>query len=253
MAQTQYAGLSVLVLFRLCGMLCTAAPYTPGRARGILAAGLLQVLLFPAVLNLPEKLLRAYALGCAAVVGMTFMGVLRDLDSPAPALTALLGVVLVFRLRKAPPQNAARAAMLLVMLTGAALLLLIPRGLSHACRPALDAPGTQDFFPALCAGLAELPLVPLVIPPARRRAVFPLWVVFSAGICPLLALFCTAVGGRLPVENGRHFFLILSQIPLSDAMRTDGFWLVLAAAMSLICTLCAVQLGIPQERCDTSS
>ena len=249
MQKAALQGAAVLILMRLCTLLCSDAPFTAGRACGLFAAALIQTALLLPLICRPQKmqlsapvlaLCRADALLLAARQIVLLWRLLADTNAPHPVWTMLLLAVILCDLLRLSPAAPKRAAVLLLLTFCGAMLLLLPRTLSHAAMlPLYVSADPADGLREGLLLLAEIPLIPLLAAeqsPQANARMLRLWTAACTGFFPMLVLLCAALSGRLQRYPGNHFFLLLSRLPLSDAIRTDGFWLLF---LVMCCTLSA--------------
>ena len=237
---------AVLILCRAFLFFCNDLPYTAAHAAGtaaafLLAAGLLLPLLprrsgteIPAK---AEPLLRVLALLWAARLLASLYTLLEQLSAPRPLFTAALTVILLTDLIRLP-RAAERAAVLMLFVLAAAFLLLPLRTLKTADPVFLSLPGDSTAaFRRGISGMAELTLLPLLLhkhdAAAAGRGILA-WLIAGGILIPGVILVGTMQNGRLLQWRGNPFFLLLARTPLSDAVRTDGLWIVLAAGCGLL-------------------
>jgi len=65
---------------------------------------------------------------------------------------------------------------------------------------------------------------------------------------PALVLFGAMQNGRLLRFAGNPFFLLLARTPLSDAVRTDGLWMMLAFGCGIVSITFCLQTAMPPQR-----
>ena len=251
---------ALLILPGLFSFFCCDAPYSAAYALGTVLAGLPQaaaVLLLTRkreTLIFPPRLLhlcRIYALFYAAWLTVRFRGICRDLLLPYCGLMLLLLLLMLLYTVKQPDAAAGRAAELLLF-TAAAGFLLLPFGGFRSLR------GISLFMPdSIAAGFfrelrfsGELPLIPLLMrnqPAKSVRRGLTAWAVFRGIFLPLLILFGAMQNGRLRGSIGNPFFLLLARSPLTEAIRTDGFWMLLAFACGGLCITVCLQAALPDH------
>lgn len=261
MNRSALQGAALMILLRLTAFFCGGAPYTAAHALGILAAGAIQAVLAGILLHfrrhIPHwtvNLLRGWALLWAVMLSamLTRLYVMMRLGRPAVILL-LLSLMLLYTV----PQSfraADRTAVLMLCIIALSFLLLPVSGYHTAQRILLHTP---DSFAAafrrewLFSG--ELPLLPLIWlrqeqQSARRSTIA--WCAFKCIFLPVLVLFGTMQNGRLTMFRGSPFFLLLARTPLSDAIRTDGLWMLYAYGCGALCiTFCLQQIcRFPKER-----
>ena len=254
------SGAALLILPRLFAFFCCGAPYSLAYAAGMLLAVIPQagaVLLLTAkrqVLSFPPLLLRAcrlYALCYAAALTVLFRSLCRGLLLPhCGLLLLLLLTMLLYTVRQ--PLRAAERAALLLFFAGIAAFLLLPAGGLHALRGiSLFTPDSiaAGFFREL-AYSGELPLIPLLMqnrPAAGARKSLSVWAAVRGVLLPLTVLFGAMQNGRLLHWAGNPFFLLLARAPLSEAIRTDGFWLLYAFACGGLSITACLRTALPQS------
>ena len=250
----------LLILPRLFAFFCCDAPYSLAYAAGMLLAVIPQagaVLLLTAkrqTVSFPPLLLRAcriYALCYAAALTVQFRSLCHGLLLPHCGLMLLLLLLMLLYTVRQPLRAAERAAMLLLF-AGSAAVLLLPAGGFHALRGiSLFAPDsiTAGFFREL-AYSGELPLIPLLMqnrPAAGVRKSLTVWAAVRGVLLPLTVLFGAMQNGRLLRWAGNPFFLLLARAPLSDAIRTDGFWMLYAFACGGLSITACLRTALPQR------
>lgn len=262
---TALQAAAILLLCRLTAFFCCDAPYTAAYAAGAGAAALLQTLLLLPLLRgemqIPAPLLwayRGYALFAGAWLLKDLAALLLTLQMPHPLLTVGLLLIALFYTLRLPAAATARTAVLLLLLSAIGILLLPISGIGTAQRLHLYLP---DSVPA--AFLRELrqsrefalaPLLLLRLPQENHCRLKALLLrLFGQGVLlPLCVLLGAMQNGRLTAWQGSPFFLLLARIPLSDAMRTDGFWMLLAVGCGLLSltwlTGTSLPEGAPQKR-----
>lgn len=244
---TALQGAAILLLCRLTAFFCCDTPYTAAYAAGTAAAVLFQTLLILPLLRahvtLPAPLLllmRVYALFSGAMLLQELAGLFGALHFPHPLLTvSFLLAALVYTLRL-PAAATARTAVLLLLLAAFGFLLLPVSGIGTAERLHLYLPGS--FWGAFLHELRmsrEFALLPLMLTQVQEKSHAKLRSVLIRAIgqgivLPLTVLLGTMQNGRLTSWQGSPFFLLLARIPLSDALRTDGFWMLLAVSGGLL-------------------
>lgn len=239
---------AALILCRAAAFFCAEQPYSAACAKGmftaaLLTAGLLLPLLIAPQTPLPDALLplyRLFALLWASLTLTRLYALLTALHSPYPVLTLFLLIPVLLEMQRLPQAAAARAGSLLLFVTAAAFLLLPVSGIRTANPLYLYTPDSAGAaFLREFQQCGELGLLPLL----RRRETVPLaasrgaaaWLTVRAAVLPLTVLFGTMQNGRLLHLTGNPFFLLLARTPLSDALRTDGIWMLLAVASTVLC------------------
>ena len=244
-------GAALMILLRLFVFFCSDVPYSAAHAAGMFAAALLQAGLMLLLLRvrIPGTVLqicRICALFWAAVLICLMQDLLLQLRLQHPVLCLLLMLPVLLYTVSLPERAADRAATILLCAAGLAFLLLPVSGIGTARRILLYTP--DSFWTAfrrewLCAG--ELPVLLRIrlkqTQDAARRSTLA-WAAFRCLFLPALVLFGAMQNGRLMQFAGNPFFLLLARTPLSDAFRTDGFWLMLAVSAGLLdITFCLQQ------------
>ena len=246
-AQSALQCAAVLILCRCFLFFCCDLPYTAAHAAGSAGAFLLTaVLLIPVLpqrsgLHIPMRILplmRVFSLLWTARLLAMLYALLRQLSAPRPWFTALLVLVILADLCRLPHTAAARAAVLMLFLLAAAFLLLPLRTVKTADPVCLYQPGDAGAaFLRTVSGMGELMLLPLLCrgkqAAARRRGIAA-WLVTGGLFLPGVILLGTMQNGRLTQMQRNPFFLLLARTPLSDAVRTDGIWLMLAVCAGIL-------------------
>ena len=254
---------AILLLCRLSAFFCCPVPYTAAYAKGMFAAVLVQAaMLLPLVklrhlLRIPVPalwLFRLSALTLAAVRTADAFRLMKQLRCPAPHLLPLMFLAVLLYTVSRPQAATARTAVLLLVLASAGMLLLPVSGLRAAHAVSLYLPGNaKGAFLREFRQSAELALLPVLLTnqkPKEQYAPHALTAVCigRGAVLPLLVLLGTMQNGRLTNWQGSPFFLLLARTPLSDAVRTDGFWLLLAVGCAVLCVTFLLQQAIPQTR-----
>ncbi|MBQ6040092.1 MAG: hypothetical protein IJL32_04875 [Oscillospiraceae bacterium] len=254
-------GAAVLILLRLSTFFCSAVPYTAALAKGMLTASLLQAaMLLPLLLctdghndpPLLQKLLRIYAVLHAAVLTVSLCGLHRQEHLPRGVLLPLLLTAVLLYTVSRSDSATARAGVLLLCLACAGFLLLPLRWLRFAQPPGFGMPGSAAAGFLMEWQLSgELPLILLLRERRQRRDTLcsaGAWAVCKTAVLPLTVLFGAVQSGEMLPPAGSPFFRMLSREPLTDAVRTDGFWLMLCyACTALVITFC-LQSAAPMQR-----
>ena len=250
-------GAAVMILLRLFRFFCADAPYSAAHAKGMaLAAAMQCVLLLPLLhcrgrLQLPRAalwILRIYAIFYAAVLTGALFSLCVQMRLRRDAAAVLLALTLLYTV-PLHDRATARTATLLLCAAAGGFLLLPVSGIGTAQRILLHTPDSAPaaFFREWQAA-GELPLLPLIWQKqtaqgaARSTAA---WALFRCIFLPALVLFGAMQNGRLLQFAGNPFFLLLARTPLSDAVRTDGFWLLLAFSAGALCMTFCLQTGKP--------
>ena len=250
-------GAAMLILLRLFPFFCCGTPFSAAYAKHILltaalhTALILPLLSFRHRLQIPDFLLRCFRL-CAAFEGAYLTLLFRQLCTQLgfPHSGALLLMLLLMLLYTVPLHDraAARTASLLLFLAVFGFLLLPVSGLGTAQRILLHTPAPAIQPCREWADACELPLLPLILQKqnasaAKRSSIA--WAAFRLLFLPALVLFGTMQNGRLLNFAGNPFFLLLARTPLSDAVRTDGFWMLLAFGCGALCITFCLQTAKP--------
>lgn len=253
-------GAAMLILLRLSAFFCGDTPFSAAYAKQMMLTALLHVLLilpllrFRHRLRFPAAVLRGFRLCAAFEAAYLTLALLRlrrqlhlhhaNLFLPLLLLTLLYTVSLHDR-------ATARTASLLLFLAAAGFLLLPVSGIGTAQRILLHMPALPVPFAREWADACELPLLPLILQKQSeqdaRRSTFA-WAAFRILFLPALVLFGAMQNGRLLFFSGNPFFLLQARTPLSDAVRTDGFWMLLAFGCLTLCITFCLQTAKPQLR-----
>ena len=258
---TALQGAAILLICRLTAFFCCGTAYTAAYAAGMAAAAVVQsVLILPLLrgnITIPAPLmllLRGYALFSGAMILQELAGLLGALHMPHPLLTVgFLLAALLYTLRL-PAAASARTAVLLLLLAGFGFLLLPISGIGTAERLHLCLPGSfADAFLLALRQSREFALLPLILTQVRENSHARLRAVIIRAlgqgvILPLAVLLGTMQNGRLTNWQGSPFFLLLARIPLSDALRTDGFWMLLAVGCGLLSLTWFTQTAAAAEK-----
>ena len=248
---------AILILLRLSTFFCRDTPYSAAYAVQMLLTALLQtalilpLLCFRHRMQFLPRMLRGFRLAAAFEAAYLTHAILRLCDqSGQQHMQLFLPMLLLILLYTVSLHDraAARTASLMLFLAAAGFLLLPVRGIGTAQRILLHTPG-QPVQP-LCewAETCELPLLPLLLKTQTeqdaKRSTFA-WAVFRILFLPALVLFGTMQNGRLTAFAGNPFFLMLARTSLSDAVRTDGFWLLLVFGCGTLCITFCLQTAKP--------
>lgn len=248
----------VLLLCRVFTFFCAGQAYSAACAKGmavavLMTAGLLLPLLHrTGELTVSERLLplyRVFALLWAARSLSGLLGLLQAVGSPHPVATVLLLLAALPALTTLPHAAAARAAAVLLFVMGAAFLLLPVSGISTANPVYLYTPGDAgSAFLREFAQAGELGILPLLwmrqqCRPNAAAHSTAAWLTGRGIVLPLVVLLGTVQNGRLQRWEGNPFFLLLARTPLSDALRTDGIWLLLAVVCGVISLTVFLQIA----------
>lgn len=259
---TALQAAAILLLCRLSAFFCCDVPYTAAHAAALSAAALLEMLVsLPLVLmkghREPPAFLRIfckiYVAIYAAYLLPHLLRMLTDLQMPyPPAAMLLLLAAAGFGLPRTPAA-APRTAVILLFPAALGFLLLPVSGAATAHLLSLAQPA--DFKSAFLHEIRNtgaFALFPLMIAREKKSPHDPLrtWLIWGLGealLLPLIVLFGAMQNGRLTAWEGNPFFLLLQRTPLSDAVRTDGFWMLLAVACGLLTLIWLMQNARPQR------
>ncbi len=254
MLQTRSAmqGAAMLLLFRFFLFLCSGVPYTAAYAEGMVLASVTQAILLIPMLRKPlllpepvQKLLRGLLLLWGARLAAAYFHLYQMLRLPQTAAMMLPLLPALFYTASQSDRAAARAGTVLLTAACLALLLLPVSGIRTAHLSALyENDSVSAGFLREWQASGELLLLPLLrqsqTTDSAARAV-SLWAIGKAVILPALVLFGTMQNARLTHYRGSPFFLLLSRTPLSDAVRTDGLWMLFAYGCGVFCMACCLQ------------
>lgn len=255
---TAVQAAALMILLRLFSFFCCPAPYSAPYAAAMFLAAVLQTALILPLLHFRHKLapspailcvLRIYAVFYGAVLTLSFAGLYRQLGlGDLTAAMLLLALTLLYTV-SLHDRASARTATLLLCSAAFGFLLLPVSGIGTARRILLHtAEPAAEAFLREWQYCGELPLLPLIwqkqsAQSARRSTAA--WAVFRVIGLPALVLFGTMQNGRLMRFEGNPFFLLLARTPLSEAVRTDGFWMLLAFAAGALCITFCLQTAKP--------
>ena len=257
--QSAVQSAAMLILLRLCTFLCSSTPFSASGAKHALltallhAALILPLLQFRSRMQIPAFLLHGYRL-CAAFEAAYLTLALRRLciqsGQQIHLLLPLLLLLLLYTVRL-HERACLRTASLLLFLAAAGFLLLPLSGIGTAQRILLYTPA-QPVPPGYeWADACELPFLPLLLQKqteqAAKRSAFA-WAAFRILFLPALILFGTMQNGRLLYFQGNPFFLLRARTPLSDAVRTDGFWMLFVFGCGMLCITFCLQTAKPPLR-----
>ncbi len=250
---------AILLLCRLAAFFCCGAAYTSAYAFGMAAAAALQTVLVLPLLRLRQArtlpkalhlLCRIYAFAAAAYLFSQCFDLLKGLHMPYPLLTAgfllaALGYTLLL-----PAEATPRTAVLLLILAAAGFLLLPISGVGTARLLHLYLPDRfSDAFLREFRSSSEFALLPLMLSKeSDAKAPRHTLLIYGIGriiVLPLAVLLGAMQNGRLTQWQGNPFFLLLARTPLSDAVRTDGFWMLLAVSCGLLAVTWFSQNTLP--------
>lgn len=248
---------AILILLRLCTFFCGDTPFSAAYAKqmlltaGVQAALILPLLGFRHRLRIPPQLLCGFRL-CAAweAAYLTHCFGRLSIQLHLQYQRALLPLLLLMLLYTVPLHDraSARTASLLLFLAVSGFLLLPVSGIGTAQRILLHTPAPPVSPLREWADACELPFLPLLMQQqtgADAKRSTAAWTGYRLLFLPALVLFGTMQNGRLLHFQGNPFFLLLARTPLSDAVRTDGFWLLLACACGALCITFCLQTAKP--------
>lgn len=240
-----------MILLRLFVFFCGSAPYSAAHAKGMALAAAMQVFAVLPLLYLRHLqrvtpavrcVLRVYAAFFAARLTVFLLTLCAQLQLQTAAAAVLLALTLLYTV-SLHDRASARTATLLLCAAALGFLLLPVSGIGTARRILLHIPDSAAAAFLREFSLAgELPLLLLIRQKqteqsAKRSTVS--WALFRCIGLPVLVLFGAMQNGRLLQFAGNPFFLLLARTPLSEAVRTDGLWLLLAfASGALSITFC---------------
>ncbi len=256
---------AILILLRMCVFFCGDTPFSMAYAKqmlltaGVQAALILPLLRFRHRLQIPPRMRFGFRL-CAAWEAAYLTHCFGQLAAQLNLryAGALLPLMLLMLLYTVPLHDraSARTASLLLFLAVSGFLLLPVSGIGTAQRILLHTPAPPVSPLREWADACELPFLPLLMQQqteqdAKRSTA--VWAGFRLLFLPALVLFGTMQNGRLLHFQGNPFFLLLARTPLSDAVRTDGFWLLLACGCGALCITFCLQTAKPhlQAKCRT--
>ncbi len=239
---------SMLIICRFARFFACDVPYSITYAKGIVAAGIMQAcLLLPIFLrrkpyhipHVTKSVIRAFALILCADLATDLYHLLLAADAPHPVITMIFSLCAVAYAVSLPKAAVFRASIFLVAASILAFALLPLGGLSTARLICLESSAAvahpADFWTGWNDS-AELALIPVLYASHRnesKKAAFA-WISVCAIGLPLLVLYGAMQCGRLGAVQGNPFALLLARVPLSDALRTDGLWVMLAAACAVL-------------------
>lgn len=249
---------AVIILLRLFAFFCCAAPYSAAHAKGMcLTAGLEAILILPLLcfryrLHIPPailQILRIYAVFYAALLTVSLVRLYQQLQlKDLTAVLLLLAVTLLYTV-SLHDRASARTATLLLCTAALGFLLLPVSGINTAQRILLYTPDSAaSAFLREWQYSGELPLLPLIWQKQTEqsaRSSTLAWALFRCIGLPLLVLFGAMQNGRLMQFDGNPFFLLLARTPLSEAVRTDGFWMLFSFACGALCITFCLQTAKP--------
>ena len=228
---------AIWILLRMCVFFCGDTPFSMAYAKqmlltaGVQAALILPLLRFRHRLQIPPRMRFCFRL-CAAweAAYLTHCFGRLSIQLHLQYQRALLPLMLLMLLYTVPLHDraSARTASLLLFLAVSGFLLLPVSGIGTAQRILLHTPAPPVSPLREWADACELPFLPLLMQQqtgADAKHSTAAWTGYRLLFLPALVLFGTMQNGRLLHFQGNPFFLLLARTPLSDAVRTDGFWL----------------------------
>ena len=250
-------GIALAALCRLAAFLTDPCGYTAPFALGTFLAVCSQLLLVLLLckIRLPQFLRilsGAAAVVWAGVLCLRLHRLLCVLHAPVPLVTLGLLLVTVCLMLRHPFAAAARTAAVFLMLSAAALILL-PVSTVGTAEPVYLHMHGDLFGGFLCAWAISGDLF-LLVPLLRRtktpdaRRILTGWSIGCGLVIPAVILLGTMQNGRLLGFGGAPFFMLLARTPLSDALRTDGFWLLLAVSLTALSAAALVQNAFIEMR-----
>lgn len=247
-------GAAIMILLRLTAFFCCGAPYSAAKAKGMLAAAAIQAVLAGILLHFRQYIprvilifLRIFALFWAIWLVLLTARLYELLRLGKPAVIVLMLVILLLYTVPQRSTATARTATILLCVVALSFLLLPVSGYHTALRILLYMPDSAAAaFRREWLYSGELLLLPLIWQRQTRQAARRSTLAWSAFRCiflPALVLFGAMQNGRLTQFQGSPFFLLLARTPLSDAMRTDGLWMLYAFGCgALSITFCLQQI-----------
>ena len=258
---TALQGAAILIISRLFVFFCTDIPFSSAYAAGMLAAAGVQGMLAVLLLHLPARiaesrllltLCRCYAACRSVMLCAMLYALLIQTRAPHPLPVMAAAVPVLMYTVSRPPSAAAYTATVLLFLSGIAFLLLPLAALRTANAAALCLPDSAAAaFRREWLFSGECWLLPLLMRRQTRRDTAHAaagWAAAEGILLPLTVLLGTVQNGRLRGMHCNPFFLLLAESPLSDAVRTDGFWLVLAVSCGITAITFAVQSALMPYR-----
>ena len=237
-------GIALLTLCRLAAFLTDSRGYTAAYALGTALAVFSQicVMLLIRKLRLPGVLRflpAAVSVLWAGALCLRLHRLLTVIHTPAPLLTLCLLLVTLCLILRKPFAATARAASVILIASAAALVLLPVSGIGTAEPVYLRLRDSipDSFLHAWSISgdlLLMLPVLRLAKSPETAKRIVTGWGIGCGAVIPGIILLGTMQNGRLRGFGGSPFFMLLARTPLSDAVRTDGFWLLLAVALTVL-------------------
>lgn len=251
---------ALMILLRLFAFFCCNAPYSAAHAKGMCTVAVLEAILVLPLLRFRHKLhipsavlwlLRIYAAFYAALLTVSLARLYLQLQlKDLTAAMILLALTLLYTV-SLHDRASARTATLLLCTAALGFLLLPVSGIGTAQRILLHTPdsGAAAFLREWQYS-GELPLLPLIwqkqTEQSARRSTLA-WAIFRCIGLPVLVLFGAMQNGRLMKFEGNPFFLLLARTPLSEAVRTDGFWMLFTFACGALCITFCLQTAKPHR------
>lgn len=252
-------GAAILILLRLFPFFCCGIPFSSAYAKQMLLTAVLQAILILPFLHfrnrmqipaLPLRFFRLCAVFEAAYLTLAFRQLCGQLGLQNGSIRLLMIMLMIMLLYTVSLHDraAARSAMLLLCVAGIGFLLLPVSGIRTAQRILLHLPAQMPSAVSEWANACELPLLPLILQKqtetdAKRSMIA--WTAFRILFLPALMLFGAMQNGRLLQYQGNPFFLMLARTPLSETVRTDSLWILLAFGCGALCITFCLQTAKP--------
>lgn len=254
---------ALLLLARLAHFFCCGVPYSTAYARGVVLTGLLEGLfLLPFFLRkapcrlprITKNAIRISALFLAAKTVADTYRFLCQAEAPQPLLTTILLLAAAFYVCTLTPFAVCRAAVFLLFFAAAAFLLLPFGGIDSAkCIHLWSAVPQSDAVLQEWECSAEIALLPLFFEKSLQntKRAAGIWLIARTVFLPLVIVYGAMQCGRLQTLHGNPFLLLLSRVPFSDTIRTDGFWLMLVVGCCVLTVLFLMQIVCenPHDSC----
>ena len=250
-------GIALAVLCRLAAFLTDSCGYTTPFALGALLAVCTQFLFVILLRRIrPPHFLRTVSSAAAAVwagaLCLRLHRLLCVLHAPVPLITLGLLLATVCLMLRHPFAAAARTAAVFLMLSAIALLLLPVSAIGTAEPVYLHMKGslTGGFLCTWAISGDLFLLLPILRHAEKRDAnrILTGWAVGCGLVIPAVILLGTMQNGRLLGFGGAPFFMLLARTPLSDALRTDGFWLLLAVSLTALSAAALLRNAMTEMR-----
>ena len=251
---TVMQGIALLTLCRFAAFLTDSCGYTASYALGTFLAFCVQLILAVMLLRMrPLKWTKPVSAAAAVLFALMLClrlhRLLEVLHAPVPVITLALLLATVFLVLRKPLAATARAACILLIVTAAGLILLPVSGIGTAepCYLNLNGNLLHGFLRAWYLSGDTLLLLPVLRHTENRadsRKILTGWGIGCGIVLPGLILLGTMQNGRLRDFGGSPFFMLLARTPLSDAVRTDGFWLMLAVGLTVLSAAALIKCAI---------